>query len=491
VPAASATAPVDARFEAFQAAVAKAARVDEEALNEAESQRRFDQLRDYCEDRARALLKELEPEARQRFLAPAERATPGAWDPAWSQLVEDALRIEDAATYAPGPSRRAGPLRADSRSSRSSDLAVEGLYRVDCFVQQRADELAEHVRFARPRGEAGKRARAELRALYEKALESAPEAAATDDSCRRCVLADQDLQKLLRSLRAFETEHEKLAAAQCLGWPELTQALGGAEACRDAFALYLSSFGGGGGITDGARSGPPDLSDEPPARDPAYARFAAPIQRSCAEDEVDDANRHPEIESCFADELNRRLAKLRIGSAKSHTRFSAAWSAFQSDLCQAEGLIINDVSVLGADRRYLHCSWLAALRAAFVLDVWQRDALSELKAHVRFREGWADSKVLPGLSRLERLASQRACPRTDQPHNGCRISIEPARRWARTTPAIRRLGPAASRLARVTCDEWRGAAALFGAECRAKLTRYYLSYAQNIGKLPSLTASSR
>jgi hypothetical protein len=492
-PATSAPAatPGDAAFEAFSASIAKAARVDEEALDPAELQRRADQLRDYSEARAQALLKQLEPQARQRVVAPAGRAVSGDWNPFWSQLVERAVMIDDAAHFAPGASRRANTTRADLRSSRFASLSVEGLYRVDRFVQQGASELAAHLRSSRPRGEAGKRARAELTAIYARAVVNAPEAANADDSCRRCVLADQDLNQLLRSLRAFETESRSLADAQCSAWPELTGALGGAEACREAFDLYVSSFAGGDGLAEQARSGPPDLTNEPPARDAAYARFAGPIHDGCAGDGMDDPNRHPEIESCFAGELNRRMAKLRVRAAKSHLRFSAAWAAFQRDLCQIEALIENDSSMFGSDRSYRHCSWLAPLRAAFVLDVWQRGALAELKAHVQWRDAWTQSKVLPGLSRLQRLAARPACPRTERSPEGCRISTEPALNWARVRPAIDRLQPDASKLARVTCDEWRGAAALFGAACRVKLSRYYLSYAQNIGKITDLTASAR
>jgi len=483
--------PGDAAFEAFSARIAKAARVDEEALDPTEVQRRSDQLRDYSEQRAQALLNQLEPEARPGVVGPIGPAASGNWSPSWSRLVERAVVLDDAARFAPGASRRASTMRADLRSSRFASLSVEGLYRLDRFVQHGPGELAEHLLFARARGETGKRARAELTAIYARALVSAPEAASADDSCRRCVLADQDLHQLLRNLRAFETESRSLADAQCGAWPELTGVLGGAEACRDAFDLYVSSFAGGDGLAEQARGGSPDLTNEPPARDAAYARFAGPIHDGCVGDGMDDANRHPEIESCFAGELNRRMAKLRTRAARSHARFSAAWATFQSDLCEVEALIENDSSMFGADRSYRHCSWLAPLRAAFVLDVWQRGAVAELKAHVHWREAWTRSKVLPGLSQLQRLAARPACPRTDRPPKSCRTSTEPARSWARATPAIDRLEPDASKLARVTCDEWRGAAALFGAECRAKLSRYYLSYAQNIGKLTDLTASAR
>jgi hypothetical protein len=482
----------DAAFEAFSASVAKAARVDEEALDPTEVQRRSDQLRDYSEERAQALLNQLDPEARPRVAGPVGPAAFGNWSPFWSRLVERAVMIDDAAHFAPGASRRASAMRADLRSSQSASLSVEGLYRLDRFVQHGPGELAEHLLFARSRGETGKRARAELTAIYTRALVGAPEAASADDSCRRCVLADQDLDKLLRNLRAFETESQNLADAQCGAWPELTAVLGGTEPCREAFDLYVSSLAGGDGLAEQARSGgPPDLTNEPPARDAAYARFAAPIRDGCVGEGVDDANRHPEIERCFAGELNRRMAKLRTRAARSHLRFSAAWATFQSDLCEVEALIEKDSSMFGADRSYRHCSWLAPLRAAFVLDVWQRDAVAELKAHVHWREPWAQSKVLPGLSRLQRLAARPACPRTDRPPKSCRTSAEPARSWTLVSPAIDRLEPDASKLARVTCDEWRGAAALFGAECRAKLSRYYLSYAQNIGKVTDLTASAR
>jgi hypothetical protein len=476
----------DPLYEQFRQQIERESKVKPEPASEAEAKAYHRVRMEYSLRRTRAIVAGLSPEKRRFLLAPTEprRTVQGDWHPAWNRWVEGTILVNDMALFSPGPYRITGTMRGEVMLADFSWAALEGLYWVDCYAQNRAREFARHISVGASVAEDAKKVQAQLLAVVERFGPYAPETAAYDDACSLCALGDEDFAKLGRTLRGLATDAPGLADSLCLSWPDLARELGGSAECRATAEKYLLSMAGPKTV-DAPAEEPRLLPGEPPPRDPAYARFAGPLHDLCTQDPLNDFVPNDAVVQCLRRGLAQETRSFRVTQPGIVARFLPAWEHFKNDFCSLEEMVLRDfwLRLRIQGRSYPHCDWLSNLRAAYLVYAWGHDEWQGFADHVRHRRQWSTAHVQPQLGLLRLRAAMSPCAPNVDDEAKCRKSELSAARWKQAQGWLDRLESSAAALASMTCEGWPHLAAALGSDCSQQLKDYYLSFGQSIGKL--------
>lgn len=470
--------PPDPTFEAFMARIRKESKADPEPNTTADISGAIATEHEYAVRQTKLIVARLDPERRRYLLSPEEprRKHPDDWHPAWNRFVDGKVLVEDYADY-PGSFRPSGYIRRHTRGMNFVSGALQGLYWVESFSQNRAKEFAEHVRLVGRKAAEARKNQGTLLGITRKMRPLVPEVAEYDADCDMCEYGDQDIAKVERTLRGIPDAARALAQSMCLSWPELAHELGGSLACveraGDFFVALVLPYNS---VEEYDAQAP--YAERPPPRDPAYASYADPVFDHCFLDPRSDERAPSTVYPCLRAELTQRFDALN-GSHPSLSRpLRAAWRAFQDHLCALDDLAL---SVGQGMRRYPHCDWLTTLRFSFVLVQWTQNDTGTLLGHVRARNAWSINQVEPSFVQLEKYAALPACTAEYPTIFDCPQAMLTRSQWQTVVRLLPRIREDAALLAKLTCEGWPELASSVGGGCQKDFTAYYLSYAQASG----------